>query len=397
MQPRRVLHVTPYYAEAWAYGGIPRVSATLARAQAQRGHEVTVCATDACDHRSRTKGGDTDDGVQVRLFFNLSNRLAYHWQLFMPLGLGRWLREHARDFDVAHLHACHHLPGAIAAGHLRGAGVPYVLQPHGTAPLIERRWLAKRIFDVTLGRGVLSGAALVIAVSDAERRQLLSLGVSASKIEIVPNPIDLSEFEPPIQRGQFRRRLRLDARRVVLFLGKLTPRKRVDVLVEAMAMLPREDVILVIAGNDLGAERTIRRLVARRHLQARTIFTGLLCGRERLEALADADVVVYPSRDEVFGLVPLEALCCGTPVVVADDSGCGEVIDGTGGGQVVPQGDPAAVAGAIVDVLDRPGHWREAAMKARGRVHELYAPQTIAARMAKVYEGVIAAGIPVVT
>ena len=92
---------------------------------------------------------------------------------------------------------------------------------------------------------MLSGAALVIAVSDTERRQLLALGVPSSRIEIVPNPIDLSEFEPPIQRGQFRRRLRLGARRVVLFLGKLTPRKRVDVLVEAMAMLPREDVILV--------------------------------------------------------------------------------------------------------------------------------------------------------
>ena len=397
MQPRRVLHVTPYYAGAWAYGGIPRVTATLARAQAQRGHAVTVCATDACDHRSRTRVGDANDGVHARLFFNLSNRLAYHWQLFMPLGLGRWFREHARDFDVAHLHACHNLPGAIAARHLRAARVPYVLSPHGTAPLIERRRIAKWIFDTTLGRGVLSGAARVIAVSDAERRQLLSLGVSASKIEIVPNPIDLSEFEPPIQRGQFRRRLRLGARRVVLFLGKLTPRKRVDVLVEAMAMLPQEDAILVIAGNDLGAERTIRRLVARRHLEARTIFTGLLRGRERLEALTDADVVVSPSRDEVFGLVPLEALCCGAPVVVADDSGCGEVIAGTGGGEVVHQGDPAAVAGAIVDVLDRPDHWREAAVKARRRVHELYAPQTIAARMAEVYEGVIAAGIPVVT
>src|SRR5207237_10260572 len=105
--------------------------------------------------------------------------------------------------------------------------------------------------------------------------------------------------------------------------------------------------------------RAIRRLVARRHLEARTIFTGLLCGRERLEALADADVVVYPSRDEVFGLVPLEALCSGTPVVVADDSGCGEVIARTGGGQIVSQGDASAVARAIADILDHAGDGRD--------------------------------------
>ena len=393
MTSLRVLHVTPYYADAWAYGGIPRVSSAVVRGLARLGHELTVATTDAGDASARMPRASRHegrDGVRVRIFPNLSNRLAYHCQFFVPVGLGGWLRRHAHEFDVAHLHACHNLPGALAARHLRAAGVPYVLSPHGTAPLIERRRLAKWIFDATLGRGVLAGVARVIAVSDAERRQLLAIGVPEAKITIVPNPIDLSEFEAPIASGQFRRRLGLDARPLVLFLGKLTPRKCVDVLVEAVAALPREDVVLVIAGNDLGAERAIRRLVARRGLVERTLFTGLLRGRERLEALTDADVLVYPSRDEVFGLVPLEALCCGTPVVVANDSGCGEVIARTGGGQVLPHGDPAALARAIGDVLDRPGHWRDLAMDARSRVHELYDADTIAARMADVYADVVA-------
>ena len=83
----------------------------------------------------------------------------------------------------------------------------------------------------------------------------------------------------------------------------------------------------MIAGNDMGAGARDRdRWSGRSASTARTIFTGLLRGQERLEALADADVVVYPSEDEVFGLVPLEALLCGTPVIVADDSGCGEIV-----------------------------------------------------------------------
>lgn len=392
MTSRRVLHVTPYYAEAWGYGGIPRVSATLARGLTCVGHDVCVATTDAADATSRADRYENGaDGVRVHVFPNLSNWLAYHAQFFVPLGLGEWLRRHAGAFDVAHLHGCHHLPGAIAARYLRRAGVPYVLSPHGTAPRIERRRIAKWMFDTTLGRGVLTGAARVIAVSDAERRQLLTLGVPALKIDVVPNPIDRSELQAPIASGRFRRRFGLDASPLVLFLGKLTPRKRVDLLVDAMAMLPHRSATLVIAGNDLGTGRKVRRLVRRRNLAARTLFTGLLRGRERLEALTDADVVVYPSRDEVFGLVPLEALSCGTPVIVAGDSGCAEVIALTGGGLIVPQADVIALAGAIERVLDSLGHWRDLAMSARRRVHELYDPETIALRMAEVYEAVVVA------
>jgi hypothetical protein len=88
------------------------------------------------------------------------------------VGLHTFLREHARDFDVGHLHACRNLPGVLAAASLRRANVPYVISPNGTAPRIERRRLPKLAFDVTLGRRVLPDAARVLAVSAAERAQL---------------------------------------------------------------------------------------------------------------------------------------------------------------------------------------------------------------------------------
>jgi glycosyltransferase involved in cell wall biosynthesis len=382
-RPLSILHVTPYYAGAWGYGGIPRVVATLARDTARLGHAVTVATTDAADATSRAHH-ERDDLVRVETFPNVSNRLAYGLQLFLPRGLDRWLRDHVREYDVVHIHACHNVPGARAARRARMTGVPYVLQPHGTAPFIERRRLLKRAFDATLGRGVLSGASAVIAVSDAERRQLLSLGVPNDRIHVVPNPVDLSEFASPVERGRFRARWGLGERRIVAFLGKLTPRKRVDVLIDAVAT-SRHEATLVIAGNDLGAGASLRRRVARRHLQGRTVFTGLLRGSERLDVLADADVVVYPSRDEVFGLVPVEALCAGTPVVVADDNGCGEVIGQTGGGLVVRQGDAGALASAIGEILDHPGRWRDETARARVIVHERFAPDVIARHHAEVY------------
>ncbi len=234
----RILHVTPYASDAWAYGGIPRVVGAFTRSLARQGYDVTIVTTDACDVSVRLNGsGNTTDGVTQHVFPNLSNRLAYHQQLFLPRGLARYLRHHAGDFDVAHLHACRNFPGAIAARYLRRAGVPYVLAPNGTAPIIERRRVAKRGFDAMVGRRVLFGADRVLAVAEAERQQLLGLGVSPERIALVSNPIDLEEFATPVVKGRFRQRVNLANERLVMFLGKQTPRKRVDVLARAFAAL----------------------------------------------------------------------------------------------------------------------------------------------------------------
>ena len=265
MEALRILHVTPYYAGAWAYGGIPRAVAALVKAQRVRGHAITVATSDAgaADRRSQRRGAD-GPGPDVRVFPNLSNDLAFRLQLFLPLGLGRFLRERARDFDVAHLHALHNVPTAVAARVLRGAGVPYVLQPHGTAPLIERRRLAKWIFDHTLGRGVVEGAECLVALSEAERADLGRLGVADERICVVPPAIDLAEFDG-LPRGSFRRRHGLGAGPLVVYLGKLTPRKQVDKLVEAVALLPSA-VRLVVAGPDMGSGGAVRAMVRGRGL-----------------------------------------------------------------------------------------------------------------------------------
>jgi glycosyltransferase involved in cell wall biosynthesis len=389
----RILHVSPYYEEAWAYGGIPRVVSVLARAQARQGHDVAVFTTDVRDAESRlAEARDVSKvrarqsgGVDVKVFRNLSNRMAYHYQLFLPLGLSAHLRRHAADFDVAHLHGCHNVPGIIAASTLSGAGVPYLLQPHGTAPLIERRRLAKWLLQATLGRHVIPNAARVLATSEAERRQLAGLGIDVRSIRIVYNPVNVAEFATPPSAGAFRMRHGLPTGPIVLYLGKMTPRKRLDVLVSAFARLRRADANLVLAGNDMGVEASLRRLVEEEGLTGRTFFTGLLQGEERLEALVDAAVVVYPGRHEIFGLVAIEALLCGSPVVVSDDSGCGEIVRATGGGQVVAEGDAEAFASAIGEVLDHPVSWGAAARAAIPQIVMRFSDSVVCQRLEQIY------------
>jgi glycosyltransferase involved in cell wall biosynthesis len=229
----------------------------------------------------------------------------------------------------------------------------------------------------------MSTAAKVLAVTDAECRQLLELGVSPERICVVPNPLSLEEFDPPPERQPYRTQSGIKGP-LVAYLGKLTPRKRVDVLIRAFAQLRSADATLVVAGNDMGSGGAARAATHQVGVDDRALFTGLLQGRARLELLASADVVVYPSEHEIFGLVPLEALLAGTPVVVADDSGCGEVIAAMGGGLVV-KGDADALRSAIDHILDNPAHWRAAAAEAARRVRAQYAPDVVCAQLEEVY------------
>lgn len=324
------------------------------------------------------------------MFPNLSNRLAYHLQFFTPLGLRSYLRRAAGSFDVAHLHACHNLPGAIAAAALAEAQTPYVVSPNGTARPIERRVLAKRVFAATAGRRVLTGAARILAVTDVERRQLLAAGIAESRMAVVPNPIDEAEFVRQPDPRTFRATWGLGSKRVVLFLGKLTPRKGVDDLVRAFARIQKSDAMLVVAGNDMGAGAGVDARIRALGLEQRVIRTGLLQGAERLDGLAAADVVVYPSQDEIFGLVPVEALLSGTPVIVCDDSGCAEVIGRTGGGRTVPHGQPDVLAAAIDSILH--GDWRPAAAAGAARARALFGADVVCRQLEAVYHEVI--GVP---
>ncbi len=330
------------------------------------------------------------DLLDVRVFPNRSNRLAHDVQFFTPAGLRAIATREAAQFDIAHIHAHRHVLELVAARALRSAHVPYVSAPNGTAPRIERRRMMKRVWDACWGDADLRGADAVAAVSEAERRQLHSAGVLPGRVRLVPNPVDELEVVSPPDGRRYRRTWAPHDQPVVLFLGKLTPRKRLDVLCAAMPLLSSQAARLVIAGNDMGAGPSARAAVRRHGLGARTTFTGLLEGGDRLEALAAADVVVYPSADEIFGLVPLEALLCGTPVVVADDSGCGEIVATLDGGQVTPLGDPAALAQAVDHVLAAPEHWRARATRGGAMVRARFGSAGIAERYDALYHELLA-------
>jgi len=349
----RILEVTPYFAPAYSYGGPPETVHRLCEALAGRGHEVTVLTTDAFSSIKRQTRRHTVGSLEVFYLPNLSNYLAWNHQLFLPSGTRAFLRSHAKTFDIIHVHSFRTYQNVVVRQHALRTNTPYLLSAHGSVPRIVRKKLAKTVFDSIVGQSVLQDAARLIAVSNAEERQYETMGVPSSKIAVIPNGIDAQQYSLLPPRGSFSGPHGLAGRKVVTYLGRLNSRKGLDTLLKSFRQLLdiRVDVSLVLAGPDDGYGRQVERMIKQLSLQEHVLLTGLVTLPEKLNVLVDSDVVVYPGSFEIFGLVPFEALLCRRPVIVADDSGCGEIIAATGGGITFPVSDSAELARAISRTL----------------------------------------------
>jgi glycosyltransferase involved in cell wall biosynthesis len=215
--------------------------------------------------------------------------------------------------------------------------IPYVLEPLGMFGPKIRSQQKKRAYGRLVGNALFRGAGALVVSSETERRELLAGGIDEGRIVLRRNGLELSEFENLPEKGAFRVRLGIKENQpVVLFLGRLSFIKGLDLLVEAFAQINSE-ARLVIAGPD-DADGCLERLRSMRSewkIEDRVILPGALYGKEKLEALVDADVFVMPSRYESFGNAAAEAIACGTPVLLTKECGIAPMIDG-GAGIAVP-------------------------------------------------------------
>ncbi len=217
-------------------------------------------------------------------------------------------------------------------------------------PEAFRPW--NRLYLSFITRASVRRAAAVIAVSESTRQDVRQLcGVAAEKITVVPNGV-AAEFCPaddaPV--ADFRQRKGLPDR-FILFLGTLEPRKNLLRLVEAYARLPqRAAVRLVIAGGKGWFYEQLFRRVAELGLAEQVLFPGFLPAAELPWWYRAAELFVYPSRFEGFGMPVLEALACGTPTITTTASSLPEVAGDAA--LLVDPDDTEALIAAMGRVLD---------------------------------------------
>jgi glycosyltransferase involved in cell wall biosynthesis len=244
------------------------------------------------------------------------------------------------------------------------------------------------LYDVVFGYRLLRDASKVIALTEIEAEEYVQAGVPRSKIAIIPNGIDLSEYADLPPKGCFKKRFGIKGdEKIVLFLARIHKIKGVDILVRAFADVIKklDDVRLVVVGPDDGYLGELESLIRALKIEDKVLIVGALYGRDKLEAYVDADLYVLFSRYETFPMTVLEAYACGKPVIASMVGGLNDlVVDGVTGFLVKP-GDVKQLACSILSLLD--GNCRAEEMGLRGKqfVKENFTIEKVTADLEKVY------------
>jgi glycosyltransferase involved in cell wall biosynthesis len=360
---------------------------SLSAALAERGHAVTVY-TRLADPGARRRA-EFGPGVTVRrlpagppaplskdelfpFMPELATRLARLWQQDPP--------------DIVHAHFW--MSGLAALGGAAGLPVPVVQTFHALGVVKARhQGTADRspAVRIELERHLGQACDQVIATCRDEAGELTREGIPADQVSVVPCGVDTSVFTPDGPAAGRSGRPRL------LALGRLVERKGVATVIAALTRLP--DAELVVAGGpgrrDLDSSddyRLLRETAARHGVADRVVFTGSVAQSAVPTLIRSADVVVCVPWYEPFGIVPLEAMACGVPVVASAVGGLADSVVDQQTGLLVPARDPAALASALGQLLADPA--RRSALGAAGveRAHRQYSWRRVAAQTEAVYQ-----------
>ena len=389
----KILQVTSFFKPSWESGGPARNSYEISKKLVERGHEVTVYTTDGYKWRlnvEKNKPVDVD-GIKTYYFRNLSGYLARERVFPTPYYAPIVARKEIMNFDVIHIHEGNTL-GVVVHHYAKKYGVPYILQAHGNLAhkMSRERSAVGGIWDALFGYRTLRDASKVIALNRTEAEQYKKMGVDEDKIAIVPNGINLFEYDNLPKRGEFRKKYSIRGdRKIVLFLGRLNKSKGIDLLVKAFADVSEElsEVKLVIVGPDDGFLSALKRQIEDLKISDKILFTGPLSERGKLGAYVDADVFVNPRADEIFGIVFLEACACGTPVICSSGCGIADEIDGKTGFAVRYNRDQ--LKDAIFKILSDEGLRRRFEEEGGKLVKEKFSWDEIILDVERTYEQVI--------
>ena len=369
-------------------GGVQKMVFELATAQKRLGADVEIWTPNAL----RAGSTETFDELPIRYFsadpllgLARSFRLEREIAVLPPTAI---LHAH-NTFNPLDLQA-----GQAAARH----GLRAFYHPHGALdPALFADWspksLKKRLYIRAYTRPNLNRAAGVFALTPLERNQLLAVGVTAP-IHIAPNGIHPVQVATPAQGLALRRRHGLEAKdRVILFIGRITPKKRLEDIIQALSLLGASAPHLFIAGTpdtEPGYGQDLFRMVQSCGCAARVHWLGFLDEAAKSAAYAAADAFVHASESEGMALAILEAMSAGLPVVAT--RGCYMTEATSAAALIQCEQGSAALATALAPLLLEPSRARSQGLAGQAYVHRVHAWETIARATTQLYtEGAVSA------
>lgn len=380
----RILNICAY---TWEAGGPSKVIFDHAEVALRYGHQVDIL--------SPITPGENPYPVPPGARLILCRRTPIISRFFREFSgeLFGYLRRHIQTYDLVHCHGLWHF-GALAPFFV-DRNIPKVITPHGVLdPWVyaRNRW-KKTLIDALAQKNYLRRADLVHVLTTAERQAVNAyLNPPHPNVVVIPNGVRLSDFTHLPPRGSFRKQAGLsDDQTMVLFMSRLNVKKGLDALLPAFRDYVRNHpgTVLILAGPDDGYRDTIRRFIETHQLEDSVRLVGMLTGDDKKAALTEADLFVLPSYSEGFSMVVLEAMAAGTPTLVSDKVGFGDVIRQHEAAGLITELTPDGVRAGLEKLLGDDALRQRVSRNAKALLGTQYDIEIVAKRLLDEYEKVI--------
>lgn len=383
----RILQATNFFKPSFEAGGVARVAYEISKGLVKNNHKVTVYTTNRSKRNINIKTNKplNIEGMKVYYFENL--RKYFPVKIIpIPYYLPIIARKEIQNFDVIHIHEHRSLMAVIVSYYAKKYNVPYVLQAHGSVLPFLQKQKFKKAFDIFFGYNILKGASRVIALNETEASQYQNMGITLSKIEIIPNCIDVSDYNNVPNKGVFRAKNSISVKsKIILYVGRIHKNKGIDLLVHSYSVLVKNipDSKLVFVGPDDGFRTELEKLCEKLGVRENVLFTGFVDSETKMSALMDSDVFVTPSFSG-FPVSFLEACVFGLPIITTTKGDNLDWIDNKVG-YVVPY-DHEKLSNAIFNVLNDELRRKQFSDEANKLVRTVFSMDAFVNNMYTVYQ-----------
>lgn len=376
----------------WEYpprivGGISRHCEGLAREIAKSGHNVHIVTLEF----PGAPPYEEVDGVKIhRVPIELGHPNFIIWTLLFNHFMEKKIADISKNekIDIIHAHDWLVAPASISSKHyLR---VPLVSTIHSTEVGRAQGLYNPDSFLIDGFEWWLTyESKRVIVTSYAMKSELEGhFRLPSEKIDVIPNGIDISRYEINVDRNNVKRRFGIDpSERIILFIGRLVPQKGVEYLIMAAPKIfgQHPEARIVIVG-DGWVKDNLWNLARSTGYPHKITFLGFLSDQDVIELTMSSDVLVIPSIYEPFGIVALEGMAAGVPVVASNVGGLAEIIEHDRTGFLAYRENPDSIAWGVNKILSDFGYAQWLVQNAKKKVREVYSWKAVASRTIEVYE-----------
>ena len=379
-----VLHVTPSMSPHW--GGPVIVVSELLPALYDEGIYCEIATT-----RGHKVGADATGPERVPTHVFDTGPAARLWTAYSR-DLARFLDDIITQFDLIHIHEIWHHAAYAASQAARKRGIPYIVTIHGELSewSLQHKGWKKFIYRKAILDRVLRNADALHAITFPEKDRIAELGYD-TPVTVAPNGIDPTPYDNLPDPSDFLDRFPiLKGKRVILFLGRLNPKKGLDILAHSFSTVKSRfpDAVLLIAGPDEeGTQKEMESILRSEGTLDSVIFTGMLTGEDKLAAMSTAELFVLPSYSEGFSIAILEAMAARLPVIITHGCDFSEVAEHNAG--FVVEANQTPVAQAIASLLSDAELRNRMGNRGRRLVTERYTWQAAASKIADLYRSLV--------